>query len=113
MNTPTVRGGFTLVEIMIVIAIIGLLAVMAIPNFLKHRTYAQKQVCVQNLSKIESAKQQWGLENSKTNGDVPSTSDLCGPTSYLKELPLCPAAGTYDFNAIGTNATCTITGHTL
>ncbi len=98
---------------MIVIAIIGLLAVMAIPNFLKHRMYAQKQVCVQNLSKIESAKQQWGLETGKTDGDIPVSSDLYGPSTYLKIEPICPASGIYSINAIGTNATCSIAGHTL
>jgi prepilin-type N-terminal cleavage/methylation domain-containing protein len=107
------RAGFTMVEIMIVIAIMGLLAVIAIPNFIKHRLYAQKQVCIQNLSKIESAKQQWGLENGKTNGDTPATSDLCGPTLYLKEAPVCPAGGTYSLNAIGLSANCSTTGHTL
>jgi len=102
-----------MVEIMIVIAIIGLLAVIAIPNFIKHRMYAQKQVCVQNLSKIESAKQQWGLENGKTDGDTPELTDICGASQYLKVEPTCPSGGSYRLNAIGTMATCSTTGHTL
>lgn len=106
-------GGFTLVEIMIVVGIIGLIVAIAIPNFTKSRTRAQAQMCSENLSKIESAKQIWGVENNKVDGDVPSQSDLIGPLLYLKQMPACPGGGTYAFNSIGTTATCTISGHTL
>jgi prepilin-type N-terminal cleavage/methylation domain-containing protein len=105
--------GFTLVEIMIVVAIIGLLAAIAIPNFTKSRTRAQAQVCTENLSKIESAKQIWAVENNKVDGDVPTTGDLVGPLLFLKQMPACPGGGTYQFNSVGTTATCSISGHTL
>ena len=107
------HGGFTLVEIMIVIAIIGLLAVIAIPNFIKHRMYAQKQVCIQNLNQIESAKQQWALERGMTDGDIVVMSDICGPALYIKQEPLCPSGGVYSIDVIGIVATCTMDGHTL
>src|SRR5687768_15389507 len=93
------RRGFTLVEIMIVVAILGLLIAIAVPNFIKTRTNAQRQICIENLAQIESMKQIWGLEAGRTYGDVPTDADLIGPTLYMKEAPLCPAGGNYRFNA--------------
>jgi prepilin-type N-terminal cleavage/methylation domain-containing protein len=107
------RSGFTLVEILIVVAILGILLGLAFPNFLKSRANAQKQICIENLSQIESAKQIWGVESGRTDGDVAVEANLVGPTLYLKERPRCPAGGTYDYTAIGTNALCTVTGHVL
>jgi prepilin-type N-terminal cleavage/methylation domain-containing protein len=104
---------FTLLELMVVLAVIGLLVAIAIPNFLKHRAYARKQICIENLSQIESAKQIWGLENGKREGDVPTEADLIGPLRYIKVMPQCPADGVYDFKAIGETATCTQSGHVL
>ena len=60
------KKGFTLVEIMIVVAIIGLLAAIAIPNFVKARETAQQNACINNLRQISAAKQQWALENNAT-----------------------------------------------
>ncbi len=107
------RGGFTLIEIMIVIAILAMIIAIAVPNFLKSRTHARMQVCIENLSQIESAKQLWGLEAGKQDGEVPVESDLVGPSLYIKTMPQCPAGGAYSFNGIGANATCDIPGHSL
>jgi prepilin-type N-terminal cleavage/methylation domain-containing protein len=109
------KSGFTLVEIMIVVAIIGLLAAIAIPNFVKARTTAQKNACIANLKQIDGAKEQWALENKKTEGDAVDTTAV---NAYLKNsaAPQCPSNGTYGYNAVGTSPTCSqagALGHTL
>jgi prepilin-type N-terminal cleavage/methylation domain-containing protein len=110
-SNPT--AGFTLVEIMIVVTVIGVLAAMALPHFVKARETSRQKLCIENLFQIESAKQQWGLDQNKSDGDVPGRSDLIGIASYIRVLPDCPSGGSYDFKAIGTTATCTIPGHGL
>jgi len=107
------RGGFTLIEMLIVLGILGIILALAIPNFTRSRAEARKQLCIENLSQIESAKQLWGLENQKHAGSIPLSSDLIGPTSYIKIMPQCAGGGTYSFNGLGANATCTISGHSL
>jgi prepilin-type N-terminal cleavage/methylation domain-containing protein len=107
------RKGFTLVEIMIVVAIIGLLAVMALPTFTRSRALAQARACENNLRQLEAAKQVWGMEKGKSSTDVPAETDLIGPAMQLRQAPTCPAGGTYSYNALATPATCTVAGHTL
>lgn len=114
MRTNTsLRGGFTLVEIMIVVAIIGLLLAIAVPNFIKSRQLAQSRACMNNLRQIQASKQLWGMEKSKSSTETPVDSDLIGPTLYLKEKPQCPAGGTYVYGRLNEPVTCTIPGHTL
>src|ERR1700745_889320 len=93
------KSGFTLVEIMIVVAIIGLLAAIAIPNFVKARTTAQKNACIANLKQLDCAIQQWALENKKSGTAAVGTTDVL---DFLKgsAIPLCPAAGTYAASSV-------------
>jgi prepilin-type N-terminal cleavage/methylation domain-containing protein len=103
--THDVRG-FTLVEIMIVVAIIGLLAIMAMPAFFRAALATRTSACINNLRQIEMAKDQWALENHKAIGAACAADDI---DVYLKrkfEGIKEPAGGSYTINNVGTDATC-------
>ncbi len=77
----TRRGGFTLVEIMIVVAIIALLAAIAVPNFLRARKRSQATRVLEDLRMLDSACDQYAIENNKTSGMNPNFTDL---KAYIK-----------------------------
>lgn len=106
--------GFTLVEIMIVVLIIGILLAIAVPNFIKARESSRGKTCVANLKQIESAKEQWAMENKKGAADTPAQADLVGAGNYMKAWPSCPSGGSYTINDVATAPTCSTGGaHTL
>jgi prepilin-type N-terminal cleavage/methylation domain-containing protein len=107
------EAGFTLVEIMVVVAIIGLLVTIAIPSYFKNREVAQKNTCLSNLRVIDTAKQLWGIENGKGTSDVADDADLVGDDLYLRRKPECPSGGEYTYWEIGELPECNIAGHVL
>ncbi len=116
-NSTSRKSGFTLVEIMIVVAIIGLLAAIAIPNFVKARTTSQMNACINNLRQIDGAKQQWGLETKQQATATPVQSDIdpyLGRAGSAANV-VCPAGGStatfatsYTINPLTNAPTCQI-----
>ena len=97
--------------VFVAVALFGLLAALAIPNFLKAKHKSQRAACLVNLKMIADAKTSWALENKKLETDVPGDADLFG--RYIADKPACPAGGIYSLNPVREKPTCTMTRHGL
>lgn len=108
MNRINKRKGFTLVEIMIVVLIIGILLGIAVPNFLRARESSRTRTCVANLRQVEAAKEQAAMELRMVGTDTPTQAQL--EPDYVKNWPICPSGGTYTIAAINADPTCSVGG---
>ena len=108
------RKGFTLVEIMIVVLIIGILLAIAVPNFIKARETSRTKSCIANLKQIDAATEQWAMDNKASQGATVPLANLIGAgstTTYMKNTPTCPSGGTYTATlTVGTSPTCSVLG---
>jgi type II secretory pathway pseudopilin PulG len=98
---------------MIVIAIIGLLAAIMVPAFVKSRQRSSMTACINNLRQIDSAKSQWALETKQIATALPTDADLFGPGLYIKKKPECPSGGLYKVDAVNTPPSCDQPTHVL
>ncbi|MGB2600472.1 MAG: prepilin-type N-terminal cleavage/methylation domain-containing protein [Candidatus Omnitrophota bacterium] len=111
LSKCTGKRGFTLVEILIVLAVIGLISAVAFPQFIKARTTAGASICISNLKKLEEGKDLWAVWEGGAMNETPTWSDLI--PDYLRKTPSCPLGGSYSLNRMDTDPSCTVDGHAL
>lgn len=95
------------------VATMGMLSAVAIPNFVKARSTAQKNVCINNLRQLDGAKEQWALEHKKTQTDTPTWNDLIGTDKYIRVRPVCPNGGRYTLGSMNEKPRCSNPSHSL
>ncbi|MCL6519790.1 MAG: prepilin-type N-terminal cleavage/methylation domain-containing protein [Armatimonadetes bacterium] len=105
------NAGFTIIEIMIVILVVSILMMIAAPCFIHAQNTSRTKSCIENMKQIYTAKEQFAMENNKSNGDLVTWDDLV--PDYIREQPECPAGGNYNLLTIGETVSCSITGHEL
>lgn len=115
-NTPSRSTlGLSLIEIAIVVAVIGVVAMVALPNLFSQRSAAEETVCITNLKALVSAKESWGFEFNKALTDEPTYADLKPYLSKNQSDSICPLGGKYTIGALNVNPTCEFAdqGHVL
>ncbi len=105
------RFGFTLIEMVCVLLILGILIAIAIPSYLTAREHSQASVCRGQLRLMQDAKERWAIDKKKNSADIPTYDDLI--PNYFKNRPVCPGGGEYTPGSVGDNPTCNRPGHSL
>ncbi len=104
------RAGFTLVEVMVTVLIIGIILAVAMPSLAKARQTAQGKGCQANLKQIVGSKERWAMDNNRGPSDAPTMLELAVPGVYMKGTPICPGGGSYTINPMSDLPTCSIGG---
>jgi prepilin-type N-terminal cleavage/methylation domain-containing protein len=106
---PGLRSGFTLVEIMIVVLIIGILLSIAMPHFVRAREGAHARACQHNMKQILGAKERWAMDNNRNGTDAPDLTDLM-PDYLRAPESKCPAGGAYTIGSLDELPICSLGG---
>lgn len=102
------QRGFTLTEIMLVVALTSFIIAIAVPGFFRARELSRQRSCQENQQKIDGAKQQWAIDNRMGATATPDWSDLVGNTAYLRKTPVCTGGGTYTIGSLEENPSCSL-----
>ena len=103
------KDGYTLIEILIVVMIIGILLAIAVPSMFNASERARANACRANLRQIQAAKEQWAMANNQGPTATPAWADLV--PNFIQQQPNCPSGGTYTIGNMSTNPTCSIGGN--
>jgi hypothetical protein len=106
-SRSSANSAFTLIEVTVLTGILGLLLTLAVPNFVKSREDAQRQLCIHNLNQIDAAKLNWAMKSGMGSGEEPYEDELA-PFFANQRMPLCPAGGEYDFGPVSEPALCSL-----
>jgi competence protein ComGC len=105
-NAPKSIAGVSLIEIAIVVAVIGVVAMVALPNLFSHRSVSEKTVCITNLKAMVTAKEAWGFENNKGLSDEPTYADLKPYLDKNQTESICPLGGKYTIGILSESPAC-------
>lgn len=104
--TRSRQAGLSLIELAIVVAVLGVMAMIALPNLFSSRKTAEDKVCISNLRAIKHAKEKWGFDKKKQPADIPTYNDIKEYLAKSTQLSICPIGGKYTLGALNEDPTC-------